>query len=313
VLAASKFAEQMRLLKTGGYRVVSLRDFTAWTRLQKQLPRNAVVLTFDDGYRSFLTYAYPVLKEYGFTATLFVPSAFVGAGRAALTWDELKSLASEGFDVEAHSKVHDYLLRKAKESDAAYAKRMAAEIDEPRDAFALHLGSAPALIAYPYGSADDAVLAKVRGAGYAEGFTVKRLSSPSFVDPFLIPRRQVYSEMSLKDFEKNLETFHAEKLSNPAAPTPRARDLAALVLNPADPAAFADLREAAKPAFIPPPPVLAPARSRANGAEPAAEAEPRIERAAPAAAAAPGPGAEAAPTAPPPEVSSGAAPAPPDR
>src|SRR5262245_51320880 len=72
VLAAKSFEQQMRYLKAEGYRVISLGDFVEAMRLQRQLPRKAVILTFDDGYRAFLKYAYPVLKELGFTATLFV-------------------------------------------------------------------------------------------------------------------------------------------------------------------------------------------------------------------------------------------------
>ena len=72
VLAAASFREQMRYLKANGYRVVSLADFVEFTRLNRQLPQKAVVLTFDDGYRAFKDHAQPVLKELGFTATLFI-------------------------------------------------------------------------------------------------------------------------------------------------------------------------------------------------------------------------------------------------
>ena len=77
------------------------------------MPKKTVVLTFDDGYRSFRDFAYPVLKELRFTATLFVYTDYVGAGRNALSWDDLKALAAEGFDVQAHSKSHGDLRRVA--------------------------------------------------------------------------------------------------------------------------------------------------------------------------------------------------------
>src|SRR5215470_20242731 len=79
LLAASKFDEQMRYLKAHGYRVISMAEFVEFTRLNRQLPRKSVVLTFDDGYKSFMQYAYPLLKELGFTATLFVYTDYVGA------------------------------------------------------------------------------------------------------------------------------------------------------------------------------------------------------------------------------------------
>ena len=99
VLAAASFREQMQYLKTNGYRVVSLADFIEFTRLGRQLPQRAVVLTFDDGYRSFKDYAYPVLKELGFTATLFIYTDWVGAGRGSLSWNDLRELTAAGFDI----------------------------------------------------------------------------------------------------------------------------------------------------------------------------------------------------------------------
>ncbi len=127
-LGSGAFAEQMRYLKREGYRVVSLAEFVEWLRLKRQLPRKSVVLTFDDGYHSFRDYAYPVLKQLGFPATLFVYTDYVGAGRNALSWDELKPLVAEGFDVQAHSKTHGDLRRLAGETDAQYARRMQAEL-----------------------------------------------------------------------------------------------------------------------------------------------------------------------------------------
>lgn len=117
VIAAQTFEEQMRYLKAEGYRVVSLKEFLEFTALKRQLPRKTVVVTFDDGWKPFREYAYPVLKELGFTATLFIYTDFVGA-RLGLSWEELRQLAREGFDVQAHSKTHNDMRRRPDESEA---------------------------------------------------------------------------------------------------------------------------------------------------------------------------------------------------
>ncbi|HTN72027.1 MAG TPA: polysaccharide deacetylase family protein [Methylomirabilota bacterium] len=212
LLGVKSFEEQMRYLKSQGYRVVSLKEFLEYTSLKKQLPRKSLVLSFDDGYRAFLQYAYPILKELGFTATLFVYTDYIGAGSNALSWADLKKLAAEGFDIEAHSKTHGNMRRTAGESANEYAKRLAVELNLPKELFLKNLGYSPQTLAYPYGSQDDVVVQRTKELGYVAAFTVRRQGNPSFVEPLKIHRSQIYSEMSLDDFIKNLNFFNQESL-----------------------------------------------------------------------------------------------------
>jgi peptidoglycan/xylan/chitin deacetylase (PgdA/CDA1 family) len=212
VLAARTFEQQMRYLKTEGYRVISLADFVEFMQLKKQLPRRSVVLTFDDGYRAFLEHARPILRELGFTATLFVYTDYIGAGKNSLTWDDLRMLADEGFDVEPHSKTHGDLRRAPGETEAQFARRMQAELAEPLKQFERALGRPRVLLAYPYGRTDDDVVRKARELGYVAAFTVRRQGSPAFVAPLRANRSQIYSEMTLEDFVKNLNVFQAQDL-----------------------------------------------------------------------------------------------------
>ena len=212
ILAAKVFEEQMRYLKNQGYRVINLKEFVEFVSLKRQLPQRSVLLTFDDGYRSFLQYAAPVLKELGFSATLFVYTDYVGAGSNAFSWADLKKLQQEGFDVQAHSKSHGDMLRAANEPANEYEKRLEAELTQPRALFQKNLGFAPEFLAYPYGRQDDAVVRRTKDRGYAAAFTVRRQGSPSFVDPYRIHRSQIYPEMSMDDFIKNLNLFSREEI-----------------------------------------------------------------------------------------------------
>lgn len=212
ILAAKVFEEQMRYLKNQGYRVINLQQFIEFVSLKRQLPARSILLTFDDGYRSFSQYAAPVLKELGFTATLFVYTDFVGAGANAFTWDDLKKLREEGFDVQAHSKSHGDMVRAGKEPANEYDRRLEAELAQPRALFQKYLGFAPEILAYPYGRQDDAVVRRTRERGYTAAFTVRRQGSPSFVDPYRIHRSQIYPEMTMDDFIKNLNLFSREEI-----------------------------------------------------------------------------------------------------
>ena len=212
VMGVKGFEEQMRYLKANGYRVITLKEFVEFVSLQRQLPKKSVLITFDDGYRSFLRYAYPVLKELGFSATLFIYTDYVANGGNAFTWPELKKLADEGFFIEAHSKSHGDMVRAQGEGAAEYDKRLEAELVQPKALFQKYLGYAPDIIAYPYGRQDDAVVRRTKERGYAVAFTVRRQGSQSFVDPHRIHRIQIYPEMSMADFIKSLSLFSQETI-----------------------------------------------------------------------------------------------------
>jgi peptidoglycan/xylan/chitin deacetylase (PgdA/CDA1 family) len=212
VLAGSSFREQMRYLKSHGYRVVSLADFIEFTHLGRQLPQRAVVLTFDDGYRAFKEHAYPILKELGFTATLFIYTDWVGTGRGALSWNDLRELTAAGFDIQAHSKTHADLRRAAGETEAQYARRMQAELEQPQELFTRHLGRRSQVLAYPFGRWEEGLLPKVKEYGYIAAFSVRRQGNAAFVRPLAAHRSQIYSEMTLDDFVRNLNVFQEENL-----------------------------------------------------------------------------------------------------
>jgi peptidoglycan/xylan/chitin deacetylase (PgdA/CDA1 family)/nucleoid-associated protein YgaU len=210
-LAARSFDAQIRQMHAEGFQALRLADFLAFTTGRRQLPRKSVLLTFDDGYKSFVQYARPILKDYGYGATLFVYSDFLGGG-SALSWQDLRTLTEQGFDVQAHSKSHGNLRRAEGESEAAYAKRIEAELAFPHTLFTKHLGRPSTVLAYPFGEMDDELLPYVAKFGYSAAFTVRRQSNPAFVSPLRISRAQIYSEMTPKDFTKNLIVFQDEEV-----------------------------------------------------------------------------------------------------
>ena len=70
---------------------ISLADLLDLKRNGTPLPRRAVLVTFDDGYRDFARHAWPVLRHHGVPVTLFVPTAFPGEPRRCFWWDWLHS------------------------------------------------------------------------------------------------------------------------------------------------------------------------------------------------------------------------------
>lgn len=78
VISTETFRRHCELLKQN-YEVVSLDDAAAFIRGEVRYSRPVAVITFDDGYSDFYTEAFPVLKDLGLTATVFLPTGFIGA------------------------------------------------------------------------------------------------------------------------------------------------------------------------------------------------------------------------------------------
>ena len=93
-----EFSRQMAFLKKEGYRTVTMKEVLKFIDYQEPLPRKAVAITIDDGYRSAYELAYPILKQYNFKATLFIYTDFIDGSPNAITWEQLRELTKAGFE-----------------------------------------------------------------------------------------------------------------------------------------------------------------------------------------------------------------------
>jgi peptidoglycan/xylan/chitin deacetylase (PgdA/CDA1 family) len=89
-ITAQQFELHLRILKKS-YNVVSLEEGVKWLKGGKELKNNLAVITFDDGYESFYTLAFPLLKKYDFPATVFLPTDFINQ-KKIFWWDELTNV-----------------------------------------------------------------------------------------------------------------------------------------------------------------------------------------------------------------------------
>lgn len=87
------FAEQVRLLQRR-YCIISVQQFVEAVRDGRPLPPRAVLLTFDDGYDDFAEHAWPLLREMGLPALLFVPTAYPGDDTHVFWWDAVHQMIS---------------------------------------------------------------------------------------------------------------------------------------------------------------------------------------------------------------------------
>ena len=210
-ITAELFEQQLRYLKENGYVGITPDELDRFLRYEQPLPKKAVVITIDDGYKSAKTFAAPLLKKYGFPATFFIYTDYITGGKHALSWDELHELKAQGFDVQGHSKTHSNLAAPPpNESASDRSARLDAEIVATKQLMESRVGGKVDHFAYPYGGFDSEVVAKVKSAGYKIGFGAKKGSNPFFIDRYRLKRYNVFMEKDLTKFVQMLQTFEKD-------------------------------------------------------------------------------------------------------
>ncbi len=151
------FAEQLGVLRNGGWQPVDLATFLLGLTEPERLPERAALITFDDGYGSVRHVALPWLERFGYAAVLFMPTDFVGRSNlfdlesepeeALCDWEDLRELVRRGVAVQSHGASHRAF------SELAPAER-GAELERSKAVLEAGLAQPVELLAYPYG--DDA-------------------------------------------------------------------------------------------------------------------------------------------------------------
>lgn len=163
------FREDLAWLRDHGYTFVLPRELAAG----EPLPEKPVMLTFDDGYNSNYTIAYPILEEFGAKAVIAVITSIPNVVDWSLTWDQCRELEASGL-VEIGSHTHALhaqnktygtygVQRWEGESRDDYTARVSADLQMSADTLAAELGHAPVYLAYPHGATDAWADELVRG------------------------------------------------------------------------------------------------------------------------------------------------------
>lgn len=154
--------------------------------------KKCVVLTFDDGYESVYTNAFPLLKKYGIKATVFLISDTIGA-EGYLTRTQIREMEASGLvRFGSHTKSHRMLTE-------LNANAVRQELNSSRTELNLLLRRPVKAVAFPNGAYTEETLALVTECGYTYAYTTDTPSVPYYKNTQL-PRYYVTREMTLDAF-----------------------------------------------------------------------------------------------------------------
>jgi peptidoglycan/xylan/chitin deacetylase (PgdA/CDA1 family) len=204
-LSPARFERQVDWLRRLGYQSVSVAQVARALQGREGLPRRAVAFTFDDGWLDVFANAFPLLRDAGFTATVFLVGQALGqrgiafaesrnqAVERLMSVDQVRQLADAGWEIGAHSNTHIHLTRVSEDE----ARR---DIDAGRQAIEAKIGVKPTVFAYPYGDVHGGLARVVEALGFdAACSTVPgRVHRPE--ERFVLRRVPIRHEMSLARF-----------------------------------------------------------------------------------------------------------------
>lgn len=207
----ARFAAHMRALADAGYRPVAIEDFVQWFEEDTtRLPARPFVLTFDDGYAGIHEHAWPLLRELGWPATVFLVAGLVGnydhwmqspgATRPLtplLNEAQIAEMAAGGWSFHSHSMHHRSLT-------ALTGDALIEEVAGSRERLRALLGTPSDFFAYPYGHHDSQVVAAVRAAGYRAAFSVQPGFNRRNVDRYRIRRLDVFGQDSPRELLRKI-------------------------------------------------------------------------------------------------------------
>ncbi|MGZ5054347.1 MAG: poly-beta-1,6-N-acetyl-D-glucosamine N-deacetylase PgaB [Methylobacter sp.] len=192
-VSVDHFEEHLVWLKKNGYKIVSVQNVLDAAAGKNSIPDNSVLLTFDDGYQSFYTRVFPLLKKYHYPATVALIGTWIDgidtpdeAGKQLLTWDQVREMVKSGL-VEMAS--HTYDLHKSivanpqgdtqastvtrlydpttgrYETDEQYQERIHLALRKSAEFIFQHTGVWPRVMVWPYGEYNNIALEASHEAG----------------------------------------------------------------------------------------------------------------------------------------------------
>lgn len=166
-----RFAAQMEWLYGAGYQTIFLGEIDT---LDAERAKRAVIITFDDGYASFMDYAFPLFQNYGFKSTINIigehVGGFVAGNDPRLSWDECRFLVKSGIvEIGCHTYgLHSWYGNKARSTAVnEFNEKLRQDLSLFQEVTIKELGRPAKTLAWPYGMHDRKSIEIARQSGFS--------------------------------------------------------------------------------------------------------------------------------------------------
>lgn len=218
--SVEQFEEQMRFLSQNGYKTITSEEFYNYKNKRIKLPEKSVMITFDDGWKDNLVYAYPILKKYNLKATLFIVTNWIEEAskkkgeftavnhgkcktqiaiypeKVVLNWDDIEKM-SDVFDYHSHTHTHrDFYFKKCGWEEEFYLSKKSLKD---------RLGIDEKQLCWPRGFYDNDLLNLAKEYNYKMFYTTKR--GMNRTDKKLDHIKRIAAKKDAKWMKKTLSIF----------------------------------------------------------------------------------------------------------
>ncbi|MCB9444313.1 MAG: polysaccharide deacetylase family protein [Ardenticatenaceae bacterium] len=193
-VAPDDFRQQMAYLVQNGFTAITFEDLSRAITDKQDLPNKPVIITIDDGYRDNYENAFPILQEFGLSATIFLVTDPIDQGNPDyMTWDMVAEMSAAGIQFGPHSKNHPDLRGQSRDA-------LIWQILGSQETVAAHVGYTPKYFAYPSGRFDENTVAILQELNFWGAVTTLGGKWHGFNDRFEWTRVRIHNYTSLPEF-----------------------------------------------------------------------------------------------------------------